>query len=201
MPYNLHVLDLGKNEQKSPEFLKISPNGKIPAIVDLDNDNLCVFESGAILLYLAEKVQKLLPQVLNKRSEVIQWLMLQVGGVGPMMGQANVWYRYMDSQNDAAIHRYQTEVKRLFAVLDARLNQRDFLVDEFSIADIAHWAWVRTHFWSGVEIDDLPHLSAWVNRLAQRPGCQRGINKPPINIDDKSAQDEFIKNAQSMVVK
>jgi glutathione S-transferase len=118
-----------------------------------------------------------------------------------MMGQANVWYRYMDIRYQPAIDRYQHEVKRLFTVLDTRLTDRDYLVDEYSIADIAHWPWIRTHWWSGVEISDLPNLTAWVERLARRPACQRGINAPPIIVDTQNDEDEFINNARAILVK
>jgi len=201
LPYQLVVLNLGENDQKKPDFLKLNPNGKIPVIVDGDNDNTVVFESGAILLYLAEKTQKLIPSDPKKRLDVIQWLMFQMGGIGPMMGQANVWHRYMESLYQPAVDRYQHEVKRLFRVLDSRLSHRDYLVDELSIADIAHWAWVRTHEWSGVGIADLPNLNAWVERLGQRPAFQRGINAPAALIDTSDDKEQFIKSARDMLVK
>jgi GST-like protein len=200
LPYQLQVLDLALNEQKSADFLKINPNGKIPAIIDRDNRNTIVFESGAILMYLAEKTDQLIPKDPGKRMEVIQWLIFQVAGIGPMMGQANVWYRYMDEKYQPAIDRYQHEVKRLFTVLDERLADREYLVDEYSIADIAHWPWVRTHWWSGVEISDLPHLSAWVERLAQRPACRRGLNAPASEINSAEDKEEFIRKVKSIVV-
>ncbi|QNM94752.1 glutathione S-transferase family protein [Chitinimonas koreensis] len=179
LPYRLIALDLAALEQKRPEFLAINPNGRIPAIVDHDNDGFAVFESGAILLYLAERSGRLLPSDPKLRSQAIQWLMFQMGGVGPMMGQANVFYRYLPEKIPLAIARYQKEGRRLFEVLDGRLAQRDYLADEYSIADIATWPWVRGHDWSGIPIDGLDHLQAWMARMAARPACQRGIMLPP----------------------
>lgn len=199
LPYRLNLLNLGDNEQKQPAFLAINPNGKIPAIVDRDNDDFTVFDSGAILLYLAEKTGKLLPQELGKRSEVIQWLMFQLSGIGPMMGQANVWHRYWEERYQPAIDRYQHEVRRLFEVMDQRLDGRDYLVDEYSIADIANWAWVRTHDWSGVSIEGLPHLRSWLERMAVRLACRRGIEAPPVKVDKKTDADNFVKGARAML--
>jgi glutathione S-transferase/GST-like protein len=179
LPYNVHGLDLGKLEQKRPEFLRISPNGRIPAIVDREAGDFAVFESGAILVYLAEKSGRLMPADPRGRSLVLQWLMFQMGGVGPMMGQANVFFRYPPEKIQPAIDRYQAEVRRLFGVLDTRLADNEYLAGDYSIADIANWAWARTHKWSGVALDDLTNLSRWVARLAERPACQRGIAVPP----------------------
>jgi len=145
LPYQVHALNLGERDQRQPEFLRINPNGRIPAIVDRDEGDFAVFESGAILIYLAEKAGSLLPAEKKKRSQVIQWLMFQMGGIGPMMGQANVFYRYFDEKLPTVISRYQNESKRLFTVLEGQLRDRDYLVDEFSIADIANWCWVRSH--------------------------------------------------------
>ncbi len=195
LPYEVHAINLGAGEQKRPEFLRISPNGRIPAIVDRDEDDFSVFESGAILIYLAEKTGRLLPADKKNRSRVIQWLMFQMGGIGPMMGQANVFYRYFDEHIPAAVSRYQNETKRLFTVLEGQLEGREYLADEYSIADIANWAWVRSHSWSGVEIDDLPNLRRWVDALAARPACERGIQIPPRERD----REKLIKSAQSMV--
>ena len=179
MPYTLHALDLSKNQQKEPAFLKINPNGRIPAIVDRDNDDFCVFESGAILIYLAEKSGRLMPQDAKGRSQVIQWLMFQMGGVGPMMGQANVFFRYFPEKIQPAIDRYQNESRRLLTVLDARLGEAEYLAGDYSIADIANWCWARTHSWSGVSIEGLDHLQRWLDAIAARPAAQRGINVPP----------------------
>jgi GST-like protein len=179
LPYEVHPVNLGENEQKKPEYMKINPNGRIPTIVDRDEGNFAVFESGAILLYLAEKTGRLMPSDPKGRSEVIQWLMFQMGGVGPMQGQAHVFLRYFPEKIPSAIERYQKETKRLYTVLDTRLEGREFLTGDYSIADIANWPWVMAHAWADVSIDDLPHLKRWVERVEARPACQRGIQVPP----------------------
>lgn len=201
--YRLKVLDLSRNEQKAPAFLSINPNGRIPAIVDHNAGGFAVFESGAILMYLAEKTGQLLPQDAQGRSRVIQWLMFQMGGIGPMMGQANVFFRYFPERIPAAIDRYQGESKRLFRVLDGHLADHEYLAGDYSIADIANWAWVRTHRWSGVEIDDLPHLRRWRDAIRARPAVARGIEMPPSRIDltrdgDAGAQ-KFSEEARHML--
>jgi GSH-dependent disulfide-bond oxidoreductase len=180
LPYALRVLSLSGGEQKRPEFLAISPNGRIPAIVDREEGDFAVFESGAILVYLAEKTSRLMPADAKGRSRVMQWLMFQMGGIGPMMGQTNVFFRYLPEKIPLAIDRYQGESRRLFRVLDHQLKDHEFLAnDAYSIADIANWAWVRTHRWSGVEVDDLPHLKRWLAAIRARPAVQRGIERPP----------------------
>jgi glutathione S-transferase/GST-like protein len=201
LPYTVHALSLGKLEQKRPEFLKISPNGRIPAIVDRTEDDFAVFESGAILVYLAEKTGRLLPADPKGRSRVMQWLMFQMGGIGPMMGQANVFFRYFPEKIQPAIDRYHGEVRRLFDVLDTQLEDREYLAGDYSIADIANWAWVRTHKWSGVVLDGLPNLERWVARLAARPACQRGIEVPPrpARIEDGKGAERFVEEARKMV--
>jgi len=178
LPYTVHTINLMAGEQKDPEYLKINPNGRIPTIVDRDAGDFAVFESGAILIYLAEKTGRLMPSDPKGRSQVIQWVMFQMGGIGPMQGQANVFFRYFPEKIAAAIERYQNETKRLYEVLDRRLAGREYLCDEITIADIASWPWVRIHAWAGVEIDDLPNLRAWVERMAARPACQRGVEVP-----------------------
>lgn len=183
LPYEVHAIDLSKGEQKTPEFLRINPNGRIPAIVDRDEDHFPVFESGAIMIHLAEKTGRFLPTDVKGRSRVIQWLMFQMGGVGPMMGQANVFYRYFEQKLPAAIERYQNESRRLFGVLDGHLAGQEYLAGDYSIADMANWAWVRTHNWSGVTLDGLPHLQRWVDAIYQRPAVQRGIKIPPRDED------------------
>ena len=197
LPYKVIPLDFATMEQKKPEFLAINPNGRIPAIVDRDNGDFAVFESGAILIYLAEKTGKLLPQDPKRRSRAIQWLMFQMGGVGPMMGQANVFYRYFPEKIPAAIERYQKEGRRLFEVLDGHLAHHEYLADEYSIADIATWPWVRIHDWSGISIEGLVHLQAWMARMEARPACQKGITIPPRNV---SPEDQ-VKRAQQMVTR
>lgn len=203
LPYSLRVLDLSANEQKEPWFLAINPNGRIPAIVDHDEDDFAVFESGAILIYLAEKTGRLMPQDAKGRSRVLQWLMFQMGGIGPMMGQANVFYRYFPEKIQPAIDRYQGEVKRLFRVLDGHLAKHEYLAGDYSIADIANWAWVRTHNWSGVAIDDLPNLARWRDQIRARPAVQRGIEMPPSSFDRDGDTEEqakaFSEKVRSMV--
>ncbi|NCT97655.1 MAG: glutathione S-transferase [Comamonadaceae bacterium] len=183
LPYTLKVLDLTAGEQKRPDFLAINPNGRIPAIVDHGAGGFAVFESGAVLIYLAEKTGQLMPADPQGRSRVLQWLMFQMGGVGPMMGQANVFFRYFPEKIPAVIDRYQGETKRLFRVLDGHLKDHEYLAGDYSIADIANWAWVRTHRWSGVDIDDLPHLKRWRDAIRARPAVQRGIESPPSTVD------------------
>ncbi|WP_066272655.1 glutathione S-transferase family protein [Hydrogenophaga palleronii] len=203
LPYTLQVLKLSEGEQKLPGFLAINPNGRIPAIVDHAADGFAVFESGACLVYLAEKTGQLMPTDVKGRSRVMQWLMFQMGGVGPMMGQANVFFRYFPVKIPAAIERYQGECKRLFRVLDGHLAQHEFLAGDYSIADIANWAWVRTHRWSGVDIDDLPHLKRWRDAIRARPAVQRGIERPASTMDlsrdgDTAAQ-RFAEDARRLM--
>jgi glutathione S-transferase len=179
LPYEVHALSLSKLDQKQPAFLKINPNGRIPAIVDREADEFAVFESGAILIYLAEKTGRLLPRDVKGRSRVIQWLMFQMGGVGPMMGQANVFFRYWQEKYQPAIDRYQNETRRLFTVLDGRLRDNEWLGGpDYSIADIANWCWVRTHDWSGVSVEGLDGLKRWLAAIEARPAAQRGVKVP-----------------------
>ena len=201
LPYTVHHLDLGRLDQKTPEFLRINPNGRVPAIVDRDEDDFAVFESGAILIYLAEKTGRLMPRDPKGRSLVIQWLMFQMAGIGPMMGQANVFYRYFPEKLQPAIDRYHGEVRRLFAVLDGRLADHEYLAGAYSIADIANWAWVRGHDWSGVPIDRFRNLSRWVAQLAARPACIRGIEVPPrtVKIEDEKNADQLIAAARKIL--
>ena len=175
VPYTAVTIDLAAGEQKTASFLAINPNGRVPALVD---NGFPIFESGAILLYLAEKSGLLLPADPRGRSVVMQWLLFQVGGIGPMMGQANLFHRSFPEKLPAVIARYQGEGRRLFAVLDARLAQAEFLAGDYSIADIANWCWVRTHKWSGIDIDGLPYLTRWLATIAARPAVQRGIAVP-----------------------
>ncbi|MGL5429328.1 MAG: glutathione S-transferase family protein [Vibrio sp.] len=178
--YTVHPLNLAANEQKQAEFTAINPNGRIPAIVDHDNDHFAVFESGAILLYLAEKTGQFLPVEPKARSVVIQWLMFQMSGVGPMMGQANVFYRYFPEKIQPAIDRYQKEGRRLFEVMDRQLANFAYLAGEhYSIADIATFPWVRIHDWSGIALDGLPNLQRWMEQIAARPAVIKGLTVPP----------------------
>ena len=178
LPYNVIAVDLVKKEQKKAGYLKLNPNGRIPAIVDQENENFVVFESGAILIYLAEQSGKLLPEHPDKRSVVLQWLMFQMGGIGPMQGQAHVFFRYAPEKIEYAINRYQNETFRLYKVLDDQLKEKEYLADDFSIADIATWPWVRRHKWAGVEIEKLSNLRRWMGNLENRPAFQKGIEVP-----------------------
>ncbi|HSX87593.1 MAG TPA: glutathione S-transferase N-terminal domain-containing protein [Pseudomonas sp.] len=197
LPYQVHALRFDKQEQKTPAFLKINPNGRIPAIVDRDNGDFAVFESGAILLYLAERTGQLLPVDAKGRSQVVQWLMFQMGGVGPMQGQANVFFRYFPEKLQGAIDRYQHETRRLYEVLDTRLGEAEYLAGDYSIADIATYPWVRIHDWAGVSVDGLEHLQRWMNALNERPAVQRGLSVPRREEDGE----KLVKAAQSMLIK
>ena len=178
LPYDVHIVNILAGDQRQPDYLKLNPNGRIPTIVDRDAGNFSVFESGAILIYLAEKTGRLMPSDPKGRSLVIQWLMFQMGGIGPMMGQANVFFRYAPERIPYAIERYQREVRRLFEVLDTRLKDHEFLAGDYSIADIANWSWVRGYKWSGVTLDGLPNLTRWLDAIAERPAVKRGVDVP-----------------------
>ena len=195
LPYELHAIDLSSGEQKKPWFTAINPNGRIPAIVDRDNDNFAVFESGAIMLYLAEKTGRLLPTDEKGRSRVVQWLMFQMGGVGPMMGQANVFTRYFPEHLPSAIDRYRREGRRLFEVLDGHLADREYLAGDYSIADIANWSWVHTYAWPGIDIGGLDNLKRWIDQIAARPAVQKGLQMPPRAQDP----DKMAANARKML--
>ena len=203
MDYEAILVNLSEGEQLKPNFLKISPNGRIPAIVDTEND-LSIFESGAIMIYLADKAGKLIPQDTARRYKVMEWLMFQMGGIGPMMGQANVFYRYFPEKLQPAIDRYQNEGRRLFEVLDKQLNDNEWLAGDYSIADIANWCWVRTHKWSGISTEGLENLERWKNAMYEQPGMQAGI-KVPVKVESllKSEKDAkaFAKDAAKMVQK
>lgn len=175
LPYEVHPINLMTNEQKEPDYVKLNPNGRIPTLVD---DGFAVFESGAIMMYLAEKTGRLLPADVQGRSLVVQWLMFQMGNLGPMMGQANVFYRAMPEKIQPAIDRYQTETRRLFEVLDGRLQQSEWLAGDYSIADIANYCWLRLHFWSGVSMQGLDSLRRFMTAMEQRPAVQRGVVVP-----------------------
>lgn len=202
IPYEVHAIDLSSGEQRSDSYLAINPNGRIPAIVDRSADNLAVFESGAIMIYLAEKAGRLLPGDSAGRARVMQWLMFQMGGIGPMMGQANVFYRYFPEKIQPAIDRYQNETRRLFEVLDRRLGESEWLADDYSIADIANWCWVRTYKWSGVSRDGLDNLDRWLSAMKEKPGLRRGI-EVPVKVDsileDEKAASAFAEQAGKMV--
>lgn len=186
LPYRVHPLDLLKNEQKAGWYLDINPNGRIPSIVDHDNADFAVFESGAILIYLAEKTGALLSTEPRARSRTLQWLMFQQGGLGPMQGQAHVFFRYAPDKIPFAISRYQNETRRLYEVLESQLQKTLFLAGDYSIADIAAFPWVRLHDWAGVAIDDLPAVQRWLAAISSRPAVQRGLAIPARN--DQSTQ-------------
>lgn len=186
LPYRVHPLDLLKNEQKADWYLDINPNGRIPAIIDHDNNDFAVFESGAILIYLAEKAGVLLPSEPKARSRALQWLMFQMGGLGPMQGQAHVFFRYAPEKIPFAISRYQNETRRLYEVLETQLQKTPFLAGDYSIADIAAFPWVRLHDWAGVTVDGLPAVQRWLAAIAARPAVQRGLAVPAKG--DKSTQ-------------
>jgi glutathione S-transferase len=201
LPYALHPVNLREQAQKRPEFLRINPNGRIPAIVDREvagdvDGGFAVFESGAILVYLAEKTGRLLPADARGRSTVLQWLMFQMGGVGPMQGQANVFFRYFPDKLPVVIDRYQNEVRRLYGVLDGRLATAEFVAGEYSIADIALYPWVNQHEWSGVPLEPFPNLARWHAAVALRPAVVRGMAVPP-----PAAQNERLQTARQIVTR
>ena len=181
--YTLHPIHIGKGDQFTPEYLAINPNGKIPAIVDSDGPGgapITVFESGAILIYLAEKSGRFLPTEPVARMEVIQWLMFQMGGIGPIFGQVHHFLRAAKEKVPYGIERYGTEARRLYGVLDRRLDGRDHLAgDGYSIADIATWPWVLRHEWQEIDLADYPNVKRWFDAIGSRPAVQRGIQVPP----------------------
>ena len=202
LPYAVHPVDLTRGAQKTEAFLQLNPNGRIPVIVDRAHEDFVVFESGAILLYLAEQTGRLMPSSARGRSLVTQWLMFQMGGIGPMMGQANVFYRYFSEKIQPAIDRYQNESRRLFEVLDRRLGQSEWLADDYSVADIANWCWVRTYRWSGVAVEGLPNLRRWLDAMKARPACQRGIEVPfkvESALKDEQATQAFADRARQNI--
>lgn len=196
--YTVRPIDLGKLEQKEDWFLKLNPNGRIPVIVDNADKDFVVFESGAILIYLAEKAGKLIPQDTQGRSLVTQWLMFQMGGIGPMMGQANVFHRYAPERIPFAVERYQRESRRLFEVLNARLAVSEYLAGDYSIADIANWSWVHTHAWSGIDVTELEHLKRWLDEIASRPAVQRG-KAVPTPLTGAGTDNERTRTGQRML--
>ncbi len=178
LDYEIKDINLAENIQKKDWYLKINPNGKIPAIIDHDVNDITIFESGAILIYLAEKTGRLLPTNSISRFNVLQWLFLQVGGVGPMQGQANVFYRYMENTVPEATSRYQNETHRLYTVLDTHLSQHDYLAGNLSIADIAHYPWIKLADWAGINIDDFKSIQIWLEKLDARESFVKGMNVP-----------------------
>ncbi|KAL0023698.1 hypothetical protein WJX79_003791 [Trebouxia sp. C0005] len=208
-PYKVHAISLSKNEQKEEWFLKINPNGRIPAIVDHDEGDLPVFESGAIMIYLADKdpSSKFLPKDTRKRAEVISWLMFQMGGLGPMQGQANHFVRYAPEKIEYGVKRYTNETRRLYGVIEKHLSDgRDWLAaGQYTIADMANFSWVFMHEWAGIEVDDMPHLKAWMKRIEERPAVQKGLDIPEENVKKQMARDpkkkeELIEGAKKMMI-
>lgn len=202
LPYTVRHVRLSEGEQKQDWYLKLNPNGRIPTIIDHGCDDFVVFESGAILVYLAEKTGRLMPADVKGRSQVLQWLMFQMGGVGPMMGQAGVFYRYAPEKIPYAIGRYQRESRRLLEVLDTRLGDHEYLAGDYSIADIANWCWVRSYRWIGIDIDGLDHLKRWLDAIAARPAVQRGllVPEPPGYEDDEKRGQKVVERARRLLV-
>ena len=177
LPYTSHPVDIGKDEQFKPEFLKIAPNNRIPAIVDRDN-NLALMESGAILIYLADKTGKFLPKDGEARYRTIEWLMWQMGGVGPMIGQAHHFLRQNPGKAPYAEERYVKEANRLYGVLDRRLAGRDYVADAYSIADMAIWPWISRFEWHKVDLNQYANVKRWYVDIAGRPTVQKGYQVP-----------------------
>jgi len=177
LPYTAHAVDISKDEQFKPEFLKISPNNRIPAIVDRDN-GYHLMESAAVLMYLAEKTGKLMPKDPDKRYRVIEWLMWQMGGPGPMLGQVHHFVKYNKGKAPYAEERYLKEAHRLYGVLDRRLAGREFVADEYSIADIAIWPWISRFEWQTIDMNQYANVKRWYETIAKRPAVQRGYDVP-----------------------
>ena len=181
LPYSVHPVNITKDEQFRPEFLAISPNNRIPAIVDPDGPGgkrLSLFESGAILIYLGEKTGKLIPKDPTARYAALQWLMWQMGGLGPMLGQTHHFLRAAKEEVPYAINRYKTETRRLYGVLDKRLGEAEYLAGEYSIADIACYPWVARHEWHQIELSDFPNVKRWYEAIGARPAVQKGMQVP-----------------------
>ena len=200
LPYTVRHIKLSEGQQKEDWYMKLNPNGRIPTIIDHDFDDFVVFESGAILIYLAEKTGKLMPRDVKGRSRVIQWLMFQMGNIGPMMGQANVFYRYAPEKIPYAIERYQRESHRLLTVLDTRLKDHEYLAGDYSIADIANWCWARGYVWGGIDVSGLDNLKRWIDQIAARPAVQRGrAVPPPTDLGDTKNRDKTIEAARKIL--
>ena len=181
LPYATHKIDIGKGDQFKPEFVAINPNSKIPAIVDADGPDgkpISVFESGAILIYLAEKTGKLLPATVRERSEVMQWLMFQMGGVGPMFGQNHHFRRFAPEKVPYGIERYGKETERLYGVMDKRLSTVSCLAGDYSIADIATYPWVSRHDYQEIDLARFPHVKRWFDAISARPAVEKGMKIP-----------------------
>ena len=183
LPYRVHPINIGQGEQFRPEYLKINPNGKIPSIIDPEGpggEPITMMESGAILIYLAGKTGKLLPAAVRDRYVALQWLMFQIGGVGPIFGQVHHFLRAAKEQVPYAIERYTRETRRLYGVLNERLKDREFLADRYSVADIATYPWVARHEWHKTDLNDFAHVKRWFDAISARPAVQRGMNVPEV---------------------
>ena len=191
LKYKVHKIDLGKQTQKEEWFLKLNPNGRIPVLKDNEN-NKVIFESGAILYYLAIKYNKFFFE--EKRTEIMQWLMFQMSAIGPMQGQANVFFRYMDEKIPVAISRYQNECRRLYEVLDKQLQDNKWICGEYSIADIATWPWIKIYFWAGIDISNLDNLSRWMDQMERRKACKAGILVPK-----RESSKKVVKNVKNIL--
>ena len=191
LKYKVHKIDLGKQTQKEEWFLKLNPNGRIPVLKDNEN-NKVIFESGAILYYLAIKYNKFFFE--EKRTEIMQWLMFQMSGIGPMQGQANVFFRYMDEKIPVAISRYQNECRRLYEVLDKQLHDNKWICGEYSIADIATWPWIKIYFWAGIDISNLDSLSRWMDQMDNRKACKVGVLVPK-----RESSKKVVKNVKNIL--
>ena len=191
LKYKVKKIELSKGTQREDWFLRLNPNGRIPV---LKHGEEVIFDSGAILYYLANKYNKLIPNSEIERIKVIQWLMFQMSGIGPMQGQANVFYRYLDEKIPIAISRYQNECRRLYEVLDKQLEGRKWICDDYSIADIANWCWVRVYFWAGINLDGLGNLKRWMNKMENRPACIRGVDVPKRDTSKK-----LVKNVRKII--
>lgn len=177
MPYKVFPIDINNDDQFDAEFLTISPNNKIPAIVDHETD-VTMMESGAILLYLAAKGDRFMPTEPNKCWTVVEWLMFQMGGLGPMLGQAHHFLKFNQGVSDYGEKRYSTEARRLYGVLNTRLENHEYLADEYSVADIAAWPWVARFAWQGIDLNEYPNVKRWYLAIAERPAVQRGYRVP-----------------------
>jgi GST-like protein len=178
LPYTLHAVDIGAGDQFRPEFLQISPNNKIPAIIDTEGPDgrpISLFESGAILLYLAGKTERFLPRDVRGKYVALEWLMFQMGGIGPMLGQAHHFRLYAPVKIEYAINRYTNEAKRLYGVMDRRLGQAEYFAGSYSIADMAIFPWTRSHANQGVDLAEYPNVKRWYDAIAARPAVQRGV--------------------------
>ena len=193
LPYKVIPVDIAKGDQFNELFLKISPNNKIPAIVDHlgpDTRPLPLFESGAILMYLAEKTGRLMPTETRQRYTVIEWLMFQMGGLGPMLGQNHHFRHYAPEQSDYAVERYTNEARRLYGVMNRRLGEVEYLAGAYSIADIACFPWIRPWKRQGQDLDQHPNLKRWFDAIDQRPAVQRGLQVPPVRMELDRSMDE-----------